>query len=193
MNKFRKLGFITYNGTIEVHNSPRSVVLYDDPHAWRRTSSSSEAETRRRISRLQPNFLKRLASKSLADEIGHLESGLDLGFERGLPPRARRRAVHCGADEGVRHDDDAVLVAEDDATGPTATLADDDGKPDAARPFRPASRASGRRRTRQSDGADPGDIADIAIGDEGDHAAALHHAEQGDRRDGGVPERVGGR
>jgi CRP-like cAMP-binding protein len=31
MNKFRKLGFIDYNGDIHVHNSLLSVVLYDDP------------------------------------------------------------------------------------------------------------------------------------------------------------------
>jgi CRP/FNR family transcriptional regulator, cyclic AMP receptor protein len=31
MNKFRKLGFIEYNGEIEVHNSLLNVVLYDRP------------------------------------------------------------------------------------------------------------------------------------------------------------------
>ncbi|MGC2461797.1 MAG: Crp/Fnr family transcriptional regulator [Steroidobacteraceae bacterium] len=31
MNKFRKLGFIDYNGDIHVHNSLLNVVLYDDP------------------------------------------------------------------------------------------------------------------------------------------------------------------
>ena len=31
MNKFRKLGFIEYNGKIEVHNSLLSVILYDKP------------------------------------------------------------------------------------------------------------------------------------------------------------------
>ena len=32
MNKFRKLGFIAYNGKIEVHSSLLSVVLNDQPH-----------------------------------------------------------------------------------------------------------------------------------------------------------------
>jgi CRP/FNR family cyclic AMP-dependent transcriptional regulator len=32
MNKFRKLGFIQYNGDLEVHNSLLSVVLHDNPH-----------------------------------------------------------------------------------------------------------------------------------------------------------------
>jgi CRP/FNR family cyclic AMP-dependent transcriptional regulator len=32
MNKFRKLGFIQYNGTMEVHSSLLSVVLHDQPH-----------------------------------------------------------------------------------------------------------------------------------------------------------------
>jgi CRP/FNR family cyclic AMP-dependent transcriptional regulator len=31
MNKFRKLGFISYNGTLEVHSSLLNVVLHDDP------------------------------------------------------------------------------------------------------------------------------------------------------------------
>jgi len=32
MNKFRRLGFIHYNGTLEVHNSLLNVVLHDNPH-----------------------------------------------------------------------------------------------------------------------------------------------------------------
>ncbi|MET0575275.1 MAG: Crp/Fnr family transcriptional regulator [Mesorhizobium sp.] len=32
MNKFRKLGFIEYNGKLEVHNSLLNVVLHDNPH-----------------------------------------------------------------------------------------------------------------------------------------------------------------
>jgi CRP/FNR family cyclic AMP-dependent transcriptional regulator len=32
MNKFRQLGFIKYNGTLEVHSSLLSVVLHDQPH-----------------------------------------------------------------------------------------------------------------------------------------------------------------
>lgn len=32
MNKFRKLGFIKYNGAMEVHSSLLSVVLHDQPH-----------------------------------------------------------------------------------------------------------------------------------------------------------------
>ena len=31
MNKFRKLGFIEYNGELEIHNSLLSVILHDDP------------------------------------------------------------------------------------------------------------------------------------------------------------------
>ena len=31
MNKFRKLGYIKYNGTLEIHNSLLNVVLYDKP------------------------------------------------------------------------------------------------------------------------------------------------------------------
>jgi len=35
MNKFRKLGFISYNGKIEVHNSLLNAVLNDKPHIQR--------------------------------------------------------------------------------------------------------------------------------------------------------------
>jgi CRP/FNR family transcriptional regulator, cyclic AMP receptor protein len=35
MNKFRKLGFIEYNGKLEVHNSLLNVVLYDKPEVRR--------------------------------------------------------------------------------------------------------------------------------------------------------------
>ena len=35
MNKFRKLGFIEYNGKLEVHNSLLNVVLYDKPEIGR--------------------------------------------------------------------------------------------------------------------------------------------------------------
>jgi CRP/FNR family cyclic AMP-dependent transcriptional regulator len=31
MNKFRKLGFIDYNGDLEIHNSLLNVILHDDP------------------------------------------------------------------------------------------------------------------------------------------------------------------
>ena len=35
MNKFRKLGFIEYNGTLKVHDALLSVVLHDEPAADR--------------------------------------------------------------------------------------------------------------------------------------------------------------
>jgi CRP-like cAMP-binding protein len=35
MNKFRKLGFISYNGQIEVHNSLLNAVLHDKPQIRR--------------------------------------------------------------------------------------------------------------------------------------------------------------
>ena len=36
MNKFRKLGFIEYNGSLQVHNSLLNVVLHDNPHLRQR-------------------------------------------------------------------------------------------------------------------------------------------------------------
>jgi CRP-like cAMP-binding protein len=36
MNKFRKLGFVKYNGDLEVHNSLLNVVLHDNPHLRKR-------------------------------------------------------------------------------------------------------------------------------------------------------------
>ena len=35
MNRFRRLGFIDYNGHLEVHSSLLSVVLHDDPRSVR--------------------------------------------------------------------------------------------------------------------------------------------------------------
>jgi CRP/FNR family cyclic AMP-dependent transcriptional regulator len=35
INKFRKLGFITYNGEIKVHNSLLNAVLHDKPQIQR--------------------------------------------------------------------------------------------------------------------------------------------------------------
>lgn len=40
MNKFRKLGFINYNGTLEVHNSLLNVVLHDNPHLRTRADTT---------------------------------------------------------------------------------------------------------------------------------------------------------
>jgi len=39
MNKFRKLGFIEYNGKIEVHNSLLNVILYDKPEIGANTTA----------------------------------------------------------------------------------------------------------------------------------------------------------
>jgi CRP-like cAMP-binding protein len=41
MNKFRKLGFINYNGSLEVHNSLLNVVLHDNPHLRARVDGKS--------------------------------------------------------------------------------------------------------------------------------------------------------
>jgi CRP-like cAMP-binding protein len=39
MNKFRRLGFIEYNGSLEVHNSLLNMVLHDNPHLRSRADS----------------------------------------------------------------------------------------------------------------------------------------------------------
>lgn len=44
MNKFRKLGFIDYNGHMEVHSSLLSVVLTDQPNTVRRPPSATQAD-----------------------------------------------------------------------------------------------------------------------------------------------------
>ncbi len=41
MNKFRRLGFIDYNGHLEVHSSLLSVVLHDDPRSVRGSEAKS--------------------------------------------------------------------------------------------------------------------------------------------------------
>jgi len=45
MNKFRRLGFISYNGKLEVHSSLLSVVLYDQPHIKGTEKQMQRAET----------------------------------------------------------------------------------------------------------------------------------------------------
>src|SRR5208282_5993923 len=47
MNKFRKLGFISYNGHIEVHPSLLNVVLHDYPHI------AADKPVRKPLNRLQ--------------------------------------------------------------------------------------------------------------------------------------------
>jgi hypothetical protein len=39
MNKFRKLGYIDYNGKLEIHNSLLNVVLYDKPEIKMKNAS----------------------------------------------------------------------------------------------------------------------------------------------------------
>jgi CRP/FNR family cyclic AMP-dependent transcriptional regulator len=41
MNKFRKLGFIEYNGKLEVHNSLLNVVLHDKPEIQTRDAGAA--------------------------------------------------------------------------------------------------------------------------------------------------------
>jgi len=41
MNKFRKLGFIEYNGKIEVHKSLLNMVLHEKPEIKRRDEAIS--------------------------------------------------------------------------------------------------------------------------------------------------------
>jgi hypothetical protein len=42
MNKFRELGFISYNGTIEVHSALLSVLLNDKPQIRRDDATYAE-------------------------------------------------------------------------------------------------------------------------------------------------------
>jgi len=44
MNRFRKLGFIEYNGKIEVHNSLLNVVLHDKPEIRTRDDEADDVE-----------------------------------------------------------------------------------------------------------------------------------------------------
>ena len=44
MNKFRKLGYIKYNGKLEINNSLLNVVLYDKPEI-RRTTGVKERDS----------------------------------------------------------------------------------------------------------------------------------------------------
>jgi CRP/FNR family transcriptional regulator, cyclic AMP receptor protein len=42
MNKFRKLGFIEYNGKLEVHTSLLNMVLHDNPHIAKTDGATPE-------------------------------------------------------------------------------------------------------------------------------------------------------
>jgi CRP/FNR family cyclic AMP-dependent transcriptional regulator len=42
MNKFRRLGYIEYNGKLEIHNSLLNVVLYDKPEINKKGASSEQ-------------------------------------------------------------------------------------------------------------------------------------------------------
>ena len=42
MNKFRQLGFIEYNGTLNVHSSLLNVLLHDQPHLRNHSEASAE-------------------------------------------------------------------------------------------------------------------------------------------------------
>ena len=53
MNKFRKLGFISYNGTLEVHSSLLSVVLHDQPHIADKTDESTTTDELTEVGPLQ--------------------------------------------------------------------------------------------------------------------------------------------
>jgi CRP/FNR family cyclic AMP-dependent transcriptional regulator len=44
MNRFRKLGFIHYNGELEIHSSLLNVVLYDSPHEGASSNRSRAAK-----------------------------------------------------------------------------------------------------------------------------------------------------
>jgi CRP-like cAMP-binding protein len=48
MNKFRRLGFISYNGTLQVHSSLLSVVLHDQPRTVVKPAEPKAASPRRR-------------------------------------------------------------------------------------------------------------------------------------------------
>lgn len=46
MNKFRKLGFIDYNGHLEIHSSLLNVVLHDQPHISRDSSAKQSVRSK---------------------------------------------------------------------------------------------------------------------------------------------------
>jgi CRP/FNR family cyclic AMP-dependent transcriptional regulator len=50
MNKFQKLGFIAYNGGIEVHSSLLNVVLHDERVLPRNTTRSKKQSLSERLS-----------------------------------------------------------------------------------------------------------------------------------------------
>jgi CRP/FNR family cyclic AMP-dependent transcriptional regulator len=54
MNKFRKLGFIDYNGKLQIHNSLLNVILHDDPTLKRSERPERRAQTAKRPRKAKP-------------------------------------------------------------------------------------------------------------------------------------------
>jgi hypothetical protein len=69
MNKFRKLGFIDYNGHLEVHSSLLNVVLHDQPQ----TSAAA---------RVPPRSLRELSTRLCRGILETSSSALQLLRER---------------------------------------------------------------------------------------------------------------
>ena len=57
MNKFRKLGYIDYNGKLEIHNSLLNVVLYDKPDSNTRDMPRRRGGAAREVSRRPRSLL----------------------------------------------------------------------------------------------------------------------------------------
>jgi CRP/FNR family transcriptional regulator, cyclic AMP receptor protein len=54
MNKFRKLGFIDYNGKLQIHNSLLNVILHDDPSLKRSDETDRRSQTSSRGAATRP-------------------------------------------------------------------------------------------------------------------------------------------
>jgi CRP/FNR family transcriptional regulator, cyclic AMP receptor protein len=54
MNKFRKLGFIDYNGHLKIHNSLLNVILHDNPSLKRSEESDRRLPTSSRSAAKPP-------------------------------------------------------------------------------------------------------------------------------------------
>ena len=80
MNKFRKLGFIEYNGGLKINTSLLSVVLHDNPRIDRTCLllNSAQARGRAMISRMRSKTDSRLQRPGVSRFGGHREESRGL-------------------------------------------------------------------------------------------------------------------
>jgi hypothetical protein len=119
MNRFRKLGFISYDGGLEVHSSLLSVVLHDlrTVQTWLELAAISSGPLFRSISRhgqVQPGRLSPIDVARVVKKLAE-RAGLDAAKYAGHSLRAGHAtsAAIAGAVRAVDHEPDRASQRAD--------------------------------------------------------------------------------